>query len=88
MEFIASIDSVICLLIGAVIGGLAGLIMKGFGMLGNIGVGAAGGLIGGLVFDQINVLDVGDIEDPLIAGAVGAVIAMAIAFIYLRLQRR
>ena len=88
MEFIASIDSVICLLVGAVIGGLAGLIMKGFGMLGNIGVGAAGGLIGGLVFDQINVLDVGDIEDPLIAGAVGAVIAMAIAFIYLRLQRR
>ena len=88
MEFIASIDSVICLLVGAVIGGRAGLIMKGFGMLGNIGVGAAGGLIGGLVFDQINVLDVGDIEDPLIAGAVGAVIAMAIAFIYLRLQRR
>jgi uncharacterized membrane protein YeaQ/YmgE (transglycosylase-associated protein family) len=68
MEFIASIDSVICVLVGAIIGGLAGYIMKGLGMLGNIAVGAAGGLIGGLVFDKMDVIDVGDIADPAIAG--------------------
>lgn len=88
MEFIASIDSVICVLVGAIIGGLAGYIMKGLGMLGNIAVGAAGGLIGGLVFDKMDVIDVGDIADPAIAGAVGSAIAMAIVGIYLRLQQQ
>jgi uncharacterized membrane protein YeaQ/YmgE (transglycosylase-associated protein family) len=88
MEFIASIDSVICVLVGAIIGGLAGYIMKGLGMLGNIAVGAAGGLIGGLVFDKIDVIDVGDIADPAIAGVAGSAIAMAIAGIYLRLQQQ
>lgn len=88
MEFIASIDSVICVLVGAIIGGLAGYIMKGLGMLGNIAVGAAGGLIGGLVFDKMDVIDVGDIADPAIAGVVGSAIAMAIVGIYLRLQQQ
>jgi len=88
MEFIASIDSVICVLVGAIIGGLAGYIMKGLGMIGNIAVGVAAGLIGGLVFDKIDVIDVGDIADPAIAGVVGSAIAMAIVGIYLRLQQQ
>jgi uncharacterized membrane protein YeaQ/YmgE (transglycosylase-associated protein family) len=75
-------------LVGAIIGGLAGYIMKGLGMLGNIAVGAAGGLIGGLVFDKMDVIDVGDIADPAIAGVVGSAIAMAIVGIYLRLQQQ
>ena len=88
MEFIASIDSVICIIAGAIIGGLAGQVMQGFGTYGNIGVGVAGGLIGGLVFDKINVIDVGDLADPAIAGVVGSVIAMALAGLYLRLQKQ
>jgi uncharacterized membrane protein YeaQ/YmgE (transglycosylase-associated protein family) len=88
MEFIASIDSVICVIVGAVIGWLAGQVMKGFGTYGNIGAGAAGGLIGGLVFDKIDVIDVGDFADPAIASVVGSVIAMALAGIYLRLQKQ
>lgn len=88
MEFLLSIDSVICVIVGAVIGGLAGQITKGFGMLGNIGVGAAGGLIGGLVVDKLDFMDVGDYADPMISGLVGSVIAMAIAGVYLRLQQQ
>ena len=43
---------VIFLLIGAVAGWLAGLIMKGggFGLIGNIVVGVIGSLIGGWLF--------------------------------------
>ncbi len=88
MEFIASIDSVICVIAGAIIGALAGRIVEGFGMVGNIAAGAAGGLIGGLVVDKLDFMDVGDYADPAIAGVVGSVIAMAIAGLYLRLQKQ
>lgn len=88
MEFIASIDSVICVIVGAIVGALAGRIVKGFGMVGNIAAGAAGGLIGGLVFDKIDVMDVGDYSDPIIASVVGSVITLAIAGLYLRLQKQ
>jgi uncharacterized membrane protein YeaQ/YmgE (transglycosylase-associated protein family) len=86
MEFIASIDSVICIIVGAIVGWLAGRVMKGFGMAANVGIGVAGGLIGGLVFDKIDIIDVGDIADPVIAGVVGSVIALGIAEIFRRLQ--
>lgn len=88
MEFIMSVDSVICVIAGAVIGALTGQVAKGFGIYVNIAIGAAGGLIGGLVFDRINVIDVGDYADPIIAGVVGSVIALAIGLGYLRLQRQ
>jgi uncharacterized membrane protein YeaQ/YmgE (transglycosylase-associated protein family) len=88
MEFLLSIDSVICVIVGAIIGALSGQVTKGFGMPGNIGVGAAGGLIGGLVVDKLDFMDVGDYADPVIAGVVGSVIAMAIAGLYLRLQEQ
>lgn len=88
MEFIASINSVICVVVGAIVGALAGRIVKGFGMVGNVAAGAAGGLIGGLVVDKLDFMDVGDYADPAIAGVLGSVIAMAIAGIYLRLQQR
>ncbi len=81
MDFLLSIDSVICLITGAILGGLAAQLMKGrgFGLIGDIVVGAVGGVIGGLVFDWLDVLHVGDIADPIIAGAVGAIILLAIA---------
>lgn len=88
MEFIMSMDSAICIVAGAIVGGLSGQLMKGFGIVGNIAVGAAGGLIGGLVFDRVNIIDVGDYADPIIAGVVGAVIAMTVGLMYVRLQRQ
>ena len=81
-----SMDSAICLIAGAIIGGLTGQVMRGFGTIGNIAIGAAGGVIGGLVFDKINVIDVGDYADPVIAGAVGAIVVLAVGLLYLRLQ--
>ena len=78
MEFILSIDAVISLITGAIIGGLAGRVMKGFGLMGNIVTGIVGGLIGGLLFDALDFMNVGDIADPAIAGLVGSVILLAI----------
>jgi len=48
-------DLIIFLLIGAVAGWLAGLIMKGggFGLLGDIVVGVIGSLIGGWLFSLL-----------------------------------
>jgi uncharacterized membrane protein YeaQ/YmgE (transglycosylase-associated protein family) len=78
MEFILSIDSAICLITGAIVGGLAGLVMKGLGLTGNVLIGLVGGLIGGLLFDRVDIIDVGDIADPAIAGLVGSIIVLAI----------
>ena len=43
-------------------------------------VGIVGSLISGFVFDWLNFMDVGDYADPVIAGAFGAVILLAIAW--------
>lgn len=88
MEFIASMDSVICVIVGAAIGWLAGRVMKGFGLLGNVGVGAAGGLIGGLIVDKLDFMDVGDYADPAISAILGSVVALAVAGLYQRMQQQ
>ncbi|RIK52004.1 MAG: GlsB/YeaQ/YmgE family stress response membrane protein [Chloroflexi bacterium] len=38
-----------------------------------------GGVLGGFIFDWINILDIGDLLDPLIAGALGAAVLLALA---------
>ena len=78
MEYIASIDAVISLIAGAIIGGIANKVMKGFGSIGNIVTGLVGALMGGLFFDRFDFMNVGDIADPAIAGLVGSVILLAI----------
>lgn len=80
MEIIVSIDLVIFLVVGAVLGALAGQIMKGGSLLQNIAVGTVGSIISGFVFDWLDFMDVGDIADPAIAGVFGAVILLAIAW--------
>lgn len=67
------------LLIGIVAGWLAGTITKGsgFGLIGNLVVGAVGGLIGGWVFDYLNIAFYG-IVGNLIAAVVGALILLFI----------
>ena len=69
----------IFLLIGAVAGWLAGLIMKGgsFGLVGNIVVGVIGSLIGGWLFSLLGIAVYGLIGS-IIAAVVGAIVLIYI----------
>jgi len=73
---------IVFLLIGAVAGWLAGLIVKGFGfgIVGNIVVGIVGAFIAGYVFPALNV--------SLGTGIVGAIIHATIGAILLLLVVR
>jgi uncharacterized membrane protein YeaQ/YmgE (transglycosylase-associated protein family) len=68
------------LLIGAVAGWLAGLLMKGrgFGILGNIVVGCVGGVLGGFLFRQLNISIGTGLTNSLITALIGAVILLFI----------
>ena len=68
------------LIIGAIIGWLAGVIMKGggFGLIGDIVVGILGALIGGWVFGLLGVSVGAGLVGTLISGVVGAVILIAL----------
>lgn len=67
----------VIIIIGAIAGWLAGLIVKGygFGILGNIVVGIVGALIAGLLFPRIG-LSIG-------SGTVGAIISATIGAVIL-----
>ena len=76
----------IFLLVGAVAGWLAGVIVKGygFGLIGNIVVGIVGSFIGGWLFSHFNLIRGADVVDGLIGATVGAVILLFV----LRFVRR
>jgi uncharacterized membrane protein YeaQ/YmgE (transglycosylase-associated protein family) len=76
---------IIFLLIGAVAGWLAGVIMKGggYGLVGDIIVGVIGSLIGGWLFGLLGIA-AGGLIGSIIAAVVGAIILIAI----LRLIKR
>jgi len=78
-------DLVIFLVIGAVAGWLAGVIMKGggYGLVGDIIVGVIGSLIGGWLFGLLGIA-AGGLIGSIIAAVVGAIILIAI----LRLIKR
>ena len=78
-------DLIIFLVIGAVAGWLAGVIMKGggFGLVGDIIVGVIGSLIGGWLFGLLGIA-AGGLIGSIIAAVVGAIILIAI----LRLIKR
>lgn len=67
----------ILLLIGAVAGWLAGVVVKGygFGLLGNIVVGIVGAFIGGYVFGALGVSS-GGLVGQIICAAIGAIILL------------
>jgi uncharacterized membrane protein YeaQ/YmgE (transglycosylase-associated protein family) len=77
---------IIWLLIGAVAGWLAGLVMSGggFGLIGDIIIGIIGAVIAGWLFPYLGVHLGGGIVGEIIAAAIGAIILLAI----LRLVRR
>ena len=77
---------IIYLLIGAVAGWLAGLIVKGygFGLLGNIVVGIIGSFIGGWLFGHFGIATGSGVLGAILGATVGAVILLLL----LRLVRR
>ncbi len=69
---------IIFLLVGAVAGWLAGMIVKGYGygLLGNIAVGIVGAFIAGLVFPQLGLGIGSGIVAAIIHATIGAVILL------------
>jgi uncharacterized membrane protein YeaQ/YmgE (transglycosylase-associated protein family) len=76
----------IWLLIGAVAGWLAGLVMggTGFGLVGDIVIGIIGAFIAGWLFPYLGLRLGGGIIGEIIAAAIGAIILLFV----LRLVRR
>jgi uncharacterized membrane protein YeaQ/YmgE (transglycosylase-associated protein family) len=73
-------EIIIFLLIGAVAGWLAGLVVRGygFGLIGNIVVGIVGALIAGWLFPRLGIgLTAGTIGQ-IISAVIGAVILLVI----------
>jgi uncharacterized membrane protein YeaQ/YmgE (transglycosylase-associated protein family) len=77
---------VIWLIVGAIAGWLAGMVVKGggYGLIGDIIVGIVGGLIAGWLLPQIGIIIGGGIIAAIINAFIGAVILL----ILLRLVRR
>jgi uncharacterized membrane protein YeaQ/YmgE (transglycosylase-associated protein family) len=74
------VDLLVFLLVGAIAGWLAGLIVRGFGfgLIGNIVVGIIGALVAGYVFPRLGIgLPAGMIGE-ILSAAVGAVIVLVI----------
>lgn len=71
---------IIWLVIGAIAGWLAGLIVKGygFGLAGNIVVGIIGAFIAGWLLPQIGLVIVGGIVAEIIDAVIGAVILLLV----------
>jgi len=74
------------LVIGAIAGWLAGIIVKGygFGLVGNIVVGIFGAIFGGWLFGQVGVASASGILGEILGATVGAVILLFLV----RLVRR
>jgi uncharacterized membrane protein YeaQ/YmgE (transglycosylase-associated protein family) len=74
------------LIVGAIAGWLAGLIVKGFGfgLLGNIVVGIVGALIAGWLLPRIGII----IGGGIIADVINAVIGAVILLLIIRLVKR
>ena len=71
---------IVFLLVGAIAGWLAGLLVKGFGfgLLGNIVVGIVGAFIAGWLFPALGLTLGGGILAAIIHATIGAVILLVI----------
>jgi len=70
----------IFLVIGAIAGWLAGIIMRGggFGLIGNIIVGVLGAFIGGYLLPRLGISVGGGWIDQIVSALIGAVILLFI----------
>lgn len=77
---------IIFLVVGAVAGWLAGVIVRGYGLgvAGNIVVGVIGSFVGGWLFSHFHLVHGGGMLGPAIGATVGAVILLFL----IRLVRR
>jgi uncharacterized membrane protein YeaQ/YmgE (transglycosylase-associated protein family) len=77
------------LLIGGVAGWLGGLIIKGggFGIIGNIIIGILGAVVGGWLFDWLNISVGGEWMGLLITATVGAVVLLFVLSLIWRGRR-
>ena len=68
----------IFLLIGAVAGWLAGIILKGggFGLIGNIIAGVVGSFVGGWLFKTLGISIGTGLVSTIITAAIGAIVVM------------
>ena len=68
------------LLVGAVSGWIAGLLMKGrgYGLLGNIIIGIIGGLIGGHLLGWLNISVGGGIGGSILTCVIGAIVLVGV----------
>ncbi len=68
---------IVFLLIGAVAGWLAGLVMKGggFGLLGNMVIGIIGAFVGGFLFGLIGI-SAGGLIGSIITATIGAIVLL------------
>jgi uncharacterized membrane protein YeaQ/YmgE (transglycosylase-associated protein family) len=69
---------IILLVVGAIAGWLAGVIMKGygFGLIGNIAVGIVGAVIGGWLLPRVGIVIGGGIIGAIINALIGAIILL------------
>jgi uncharacterized membrane protein YeaQ/YmgE (transglycosylase-associated protein family) len=79
-------DIIVWLIVGAIAGWLAGMVVKGggFGLIGDIIVGIVGGLIAGWLLPRLGIFIGGGIVAAIIDSFIGAVILLLI----LRLIKR
>ena len=77
---------IVWLVIGAIAGWLAGLIMEGygFGLIGNIVVGIVGAFIAGWLLPRIGFVLIGGIGAEIINAVIGAVILLAVIGLFKR----
>jgi uncharacterized membrane protein YeaQ/YmgE (transglycosylase-associated protein family) len=80
-EFLMSIDSILAMVSGAIIGLLVAQWMKewSFGLIISLLLGLVGGLFGGAAFNMLDVMDIGDYADPIIAGVIGGAVVLVVA---------
>ena len=85
-EIMAAQSIVIWLIVGAIAGWLAGMVVKGggFGLIGDIVVGIIGAVIAGWLLPQIGIVIGGGLVGAIINAFIGAVILLII----LRLIKR
>lgn len=69
---------IVWLIIGAIAGWLAGLIVSGygFGPIGNIAVGIVGAALGGWLLPQLGIFTGGGIPGAVVTAVIGAVLLL------------
>ena len=74
------------LVIGAIAGWLAGLIVRGagYGLIGDIIIGIVGGIIAGWLLPMIGIFSIGGIAGQIIYSVIGAVILLLIVGLFKR----